>query len=157
AEELIVGIRPDAPDQPGERVLVARGVPGDTDPAKLVDDAGHSLWAPGPPGPVRELVQEQDEHGHPAGASLFELPGRTWVVAQGPARARAREAFAHPFNRPPMDLDPVALAIVRIDGPSLVSRVHALQDLGGLASIGKHLRSATLTLPPGAEHTVHAT
>ena len=40
----------------------------------------------------------------------------------GAARARAREAFAHPFGRPPLDLDPQALAIVRIDGPSLVER-----------------------------------
>jgi len=157
AGELIVGVRPDAPDRPGELVLVVRSVPGDVDPGTMVDDGGHPLWAPGPPGRVRELVRERDEHGHPIGASLFELPGRTWVVAAGDARSRAREAFGHPFGRPPMDLDPGALAIVRIDGPSLVARERALQDLGGLASLGRHLRSVTLTLPPGGEGSVAAT
>jgi hypothetical protein len=157
AEELVLGQRPETRDHAGELVLVARGVRGDVDPVKLVDDDGHPLWAPGPAGAVRELVRETDEHGHPVGASLFELPGRTWVVAQGDARARAREVFAHPFNRPAMDLDAQALAIVRIDGPSLVGRIHALQDLGGLAAVGRHLRSVTVVLPPGAEHVVRAT
>jgi hypothetical protein len=138
-------------------VLVARGVRADVDPARMVDDEGHGLWQPGPPGRVPELVRETDAHGHPVDASLFVLPGRTWVIAQGQARARARQAFAHPFNRPQMQLDPDALAIVRIDGPSLVARVHALQDLGGLAAVGHRLRSVSLELPPGAEHSVRAT
>ena len=90
------------------------------------------MWTPGPSGAVRELVCEQDAHGHPLGASLFELPGRTWVIATGAARQRARDAFAHPFARPPMELDASALAIVRIDGPSLVARVAFLQEFGGL-------------------------
>jgi hypothetical protein len=160
AEELVFGQRPDTPegaDTTGELVLVARGVRADTDPATLVDDDGQALWSPGPPGRVRELVRERDAHGHPVGASLFELPGRTWVIAQGAARQRAREAFAHPFDRPPLDLAPGALAAVRIDGPSLVARVRKLQDLGELASLGHHLTSVLFTLPPGAEHTVTAT
>jgi hypothetical protein len=157
AGELIVGMRPDAPDRPGELVLVERSVPGDVDPAAIVDDDGRSLWAPGPAGRVRELVRERDEHGHPVGASLFELPGRTWVIAAGDARARAREAFAHPFGRPPLDLDASALAVVRVDGPSLVARWPLLQDLGGLASLGRHLRSVTLALPPGVEGSLTAT
>jgi hypothetical protein len=157
AEELVMGQRPETRDHPGELVLVARGVRADVDPAKLVDDDGHPLWAPGPAGAVRELLRETDEHGHAIGASLFELPARTWVIAQGDARVRAREVFAHPFDRPSMTLDPQALAIVRIDGPSLVGRVHALQDLGGLAAVGRRLRSVTLALPPGAEHVVRAT
>ncbi|MGH7297183.1 MAG: hypothetical protein ACRELB_19750, partial [Polyangiaceae bacterium] len=157
AEELVVGMRPDTIDGPGELVLVARGVRADVDPATLVDDEGHTLWSPGPPGRVRELVRDRDEHGHPVGASLFELPGRTWVIAQGPARARARQAFAHPFGRPAMELDPQAVAVVRFDGPSLVKRIPALQDLGRLASVGHRLRSVTLALLPGAEHTVVAT
>lgn len=157
AEEVVIGLRPDTVDGPGELVLVARGVRGDIDPGKLVDTDGTALWGPGPNAGVRELVRERDEHGHPASASLFELPGRTWVIAQGDARVRAREAFAHPFNRPSMALDPQGLAIVRIDGPSLVARVHALQNLGGLAAVGRHLRSVTLVLPPGAERSVRAT
>jgi hypothetical protein len=152
AEELVAGLRPETQDHPAEMVLVARGVPASVDPAKLADDDGAPMWSPGPPGTARELVYEADAKGHPVGASLFELPGRTWVIATGPARRRAREAYAHPFGRPMLDLDPQALAIVRLDGPSLVQTVHALQDLGSLAAVGRHLRAVTLTLAPGAEH-----
>ena len=157
AEEIVIGIHPDTPDQPGEILLVERGVPANVDPGKLADDDGQALWSPGPSGPVRELVRERDSGGHPVDASLFELPGRTWVVATGAARTRARDAFAHPFRRPALDLDPTALAIVRIDGPSLVSRVHALQDLGALGAVGRRLKSVTFTLPPGADGAVKAT
>jgi hypothetical protein len=158
AQELVLSWRPDTIDGPGEQVVVASGVRADVDPATLVDDGGQPLWAAGPSGRVRELVRDRDEHGHPVGASLFELPGRTWVIAQGPARERARQAFAHPFGRPPIiDIDPQALAFVRIDGPSLVTRARPLQDLGGLAAVGHHLRSILFSLRPGAEHTVAAT
>ena len=156
AEELVAGVRPETQDHPAEMVLVARGVPASVDPAKLTDDDGRPMWSPGPPGAVRELVFETDPHGRPVGASLFELPGRTWVIATGPARRRAREAYAHPFGRPTLDLDPQALAIVRLDGPSLVQKVRALQDLGTLAALGRHLRAVTLTLAPGAERTLRA-
>jgi hypothetical protein len=157
ADEVVVGFRPDTPDHAGEIVLIARGVRADVDPAKLVDSEGHGLWTPGPSGAARELVCEQDAHGHPLGASLFELPGRTWVIATGAARQRARDAFAHPFARPPMDLDPSALAIVRIDGPSLVARVAFLQEYGSFAAAGRHLKSVTFSLPPGGEGSVKGT
>ncbi len=157
ADEVVAGLRPDTPDHAAEMVLVARGVRADVDPVKLVDSEGHGLWTPGPSGAARELVCEQDAHGHAVGASLFELPGRTWVIATGAARQRARDAFAHPFARPPMELDPSALAIVRIDGPSLVARVPFLQEYGGLAAAGRRLKSLTFTLAPGAEGTVKAT
>lgn len=157
ADEVVVGLRPDSPDHTGEIVLVARGVRADIDPVKLVDSEGHGLWTPGPSGAVRELVCEQDAHGHPLGASLFELPGRTWVIATGAARQRARDAFAHPFARPPLELDPSALAIVRIDGPSLVARVPFLQEYGGLAAAGRRLKSVTFSLPQGGEGSVKGT
>jgi hypothetical protein len=157
ADEVVVGVRPETGDRPGELVIVARGVPADIDPGKLVDAEGRESWTPGPVGAVRELVRERDDQGHAVATSLFELPGRTWVIAQGDARARAREAFAHPFHRPAMTLDPEAVAIVRIDGPSLVRHVRALQDLGGLAAVGHHLQAVTFVLPPGAERTVRAT
>jgi hypothetical protein len=151
ADEVVVGIRPDreAGGDAAEIVMVVEGVRAEIDPSKLVDADGRALWAPGPSGRVRELVRERDEHGLPLDASLFELPGRTWVIASGRARARSRDAFAHPFGRPALELDPDALAIVRIDGPSLVARFRALQNLGALAAIGRKLQSLTVRLPPG--------
>jgi hypothetical protein len=156
ADEVIAGARAGEPDRPGELVVVARGVRADLDPGKLVDADGRILWAPGPNGRVRELVCERDVRGGEA-ASLFELPGRTWVIASDEARERARSVFAHPLSRPKFDLDGEALAIVRIDGPSLVKRVRPLQGTGGLAAVGRRLQSVTLVLPPGSDRAVRAT
>jgi hypothetical protein len=157
AEEVVIGVyrsKQGGDDAAPDVVLVVVGVRADIDPATLVDGGGRPLWAQGPSGPVRELVRERDERGQPVAASLFELPGRTWVVASGEARSRARESFAHPFDKPAMDLDPTALAVARIDGPSLVGRVRALQTLGSHAAIGRRLRALTLRLPPGASGQV---
>jgi hypothetical protein len=164
AEEVIVAARPSASDpiagdRGGEVVIVVRGVRADVDPAALVDAEGRALWSPGPPGPVRELV-----HVEPAApadappaepvapASLFELPGRTWVIASGPARARARSSFARPLGRPAWPFEPHdgrALALLRINGPSLVARVHALRPSGGLHAVGSQLNAFTVELPGG--------
>ena len=159
ADEVVFGVRPGEREggEPAELVVVIRGVPANADPAKIVDSDGQPLWSPGPMGAVRELVRERDEHGHPVDASLFEMEGLTWVIAQGEARARAREVFAHPLGRPALQVDPAAVAMVRIDGPSLVRRIHALQPLGGLAAVGRKLGSLTVTLPPGAEGNVELT
>jgi hypothetical protein len=157
ADEVIAGVRPDSPDHAGDIVLVARGVRADLDPGKLVDADGRPLWEPGPGGRVRELVLGRDPHDPEPGASLFELPGRTWVVALGNARPRARDAFAHPLGRPEPDLDREALAIARLDGPALVRRWRLLQESGRLAAAGRRLQSVTLALPPGENRTVRAT
>lgn len=160
AEEVVISVhraRQGGEDATPDVVLVVVGVRADIDPAGLVDSGGRPLWAQGPSGPVRELVRERDDRGLPVAASLFELPGRTWVIASGEARAHAREAFAHPFDKPPMDLDPAALAVARIDGPSLVGRVRALQTLGSHAAVGRRLRALTLRLPPGVSGQVELT
>lgn len=154
SEEVVVGVRPPSRgsnDAPGEVVVVVSGVRASVDPGRIVDSDGKGLWAPGPMGSVRELVRERDEGGQPLNASLFELESRTWVIAVGEARARAREAFAHPIGRPAFTLDADALVTVRIDGSSLVKRIRALQPLGGLAAIGRKLQSLTALLPPGSE------
>ncbi len=173
AEEVIVGVRPDvaaataappggeaAGREPGARVaggevvVVVRGVRADVDPATLVDADGHALWEPGPSGRVRELVRRAtptsaDPATSPVPASLFELPGRTWVIASGDARERARSVFARPLGRPPLP-GPTAgagtLLTLRIDGPSLVARVRALQRSSGLAALGRRLEAVTLEL-----------
>jgi hypothetical protein len=162
AEQLVFAVRPDSQDGPGEVVVVVRGVRAEIDPANLVDADGKTLWGPGPTGAVRELVSADVAPSTPASrradapttaASLFELPGRTWVIATGDARGRARDVFAHPIGRPAIRLetrDGPSLAFVRIDGPALVARVRALQDLGGLGAVGRRLESVTLELGGGA-------
>jgi len=160
SDDVIAGVRPESPDHPAELVLVEQGVPAELDPGKLVDAEGRPLWAPGPSGAVRELVRERDEHGATIAASLFELPGRVWVIASGGARDRARDVFgraAHAPHRPKIELDREALVIVRLDGPSLVGRVRPLQGSGALSVVGRHLRSAELLLPPGGESVLRAT
>jgi hypothetical protein len=165
AEEVIVGMRPEigagggeSTSQVAEMIVVVRGVRADVDPATLVDADGHPLWTPGPSGGVRELVPREAPPspsggaGAPVLASLFELPGRTWVIVSGDARARARDVFAHPRGRAALHLDADsadALLVVRIDGPSLVSRVRALQAPSGLAPIGRRLNAVTLALAGG--------
>jgi hypothetical protein len=167
AAEVIIGMRPREPGSAddgaaSEVVVVVRGVRADVDPGRLVDSDGHALWTAGPSGRVRELVRTPDRSAvadptapsapalNDSGvASLFELPGRTWVIASGEARARARDAFAHPLGRPAIQLDPNALAIARIDGPALVRRIPALQTHGALAAVGHKLDSLTLELATG--------
>jgi hypothetical protein len=161
AEQIIVGMEPDSSLGIGDVVVVVRGVRADVDPIDLVDADGRALWTVGPAGSVRELVRSDmsapaAEEAH-IPASLFELPGRTWVIASGAARERARRVFAHPLERPPVSFDGGALAVVRIDGPSLVSRVRALQPTGTLADAGRRLEALTLELPPGNDRQVRAT
>src|SRR6185437_9450908 len=142
AEEVILGVRTGGAngepgrataDEASEVVVVLRGVRADIDPATLVDGDGKPLWQPGPQGAVRELVRG-DESGHGAQpVSLFELPGRTWVIASGEARLRARGVFARPLGRPALhfeggggkDAPSGSLALLRMDGPSLVFLVRA--------------------------------
>lgn len=175
AEEVIAGLRQGGPadslDQPdpssepsseaGDVVVVIRGVRADVDPAGVVDGDGKPLWSPGPQGPVRELVRLPSSSGaeganaSPDAVSLFELPGRTWLIATGDTRLRARGVFARPLGRPPLHFgakpdegDP--LALVRMDGPTLASRIRALRPHGALSTVGRRLRSVTLELTAGA-------
>lgn len=146
----------DPGDSAGDMVAIVRGVRADINPGALVDAEGHALWSPGPSGRVRELVHERDADGTLNPASLFELPGRTWVIASGGARARARDAFARPLGTAPPPLDPEALALVRLDGPALVSRIPALRPSGGLAAIGGGMEALEVELAPGAERQIQA-
>jgi hypothetical protein len=158
ADEVIGGVRPDPIVPGGEMVVIVRGVRADIDPAKVVDPSGHVLWTPGPQGAVPELTRERDDLGQPVAASLFELPGRTWVIAAGgTARERAREAYAHPMGRAAINVDADALAVVRVDGPQLVKTLPGLQRYGQLEAIGHKLQWVVFTLPPGGEGVVKAT
>jgi hypothetical protein len=151
AEEVVIGVRPDTQERAGEIVVAVRGVRADIDPATLVDGEGRPLWGPGPTGRVRELVRTEGPEA-PVPASLFELPGRTWVIASGDARPRARSAFVRPTGRPPLELEPnsEALVTLRIDGPSLVARIRPLQSSGALGTVGRGLEAVTLELGAGS-------
>jgi hypothetical protein len=181
ATEVIVGARdngtlgqrgaraaPGAEDATDDLVVAVRGVRAEIDPAALVDEGGKAFWAPGPNAPssyVRELLRVHDEGG--VEASLFELPGRDWVIATGPARMRARDAFSRPSRRAGVpapatlqvldQLDHNALAVARVSGPALVARVGSLRPPSILAPIGHHLTALTITLPPGDAAIIRAT
>jgi hypothetical protein len=151
-----------------------RGAPAGIDPARLVDSEGHALWTPGPFGAtdrVRELVRAAPPTPTPTptpapapapeeaslDASLFELPGPTWIIASGAARPRARAALARPTGSAGPPVAEGVLAAARLDGPSLVRHLPPLRAGGLLAALGERLRSATVALPPGAERAVRVT
>ncbi len=130
-----------------DALVVLRGVRADIDPRKLTDPNGRAMWSDGPRGTVTELTRAAASD-----ASLFVLPERTWVFATGDARARAREAFAHPFDRPPPLRDDASLFVIRLDGPSLVQGVPRLRTHGApLEPLGRRLQSISLALRPGKE------
>jgi hypothetical protein len=170
ADEVILGVRPRSPGVDGETTVVVRGAPSGVDPARLVDSDGHPLWTPGPLAGterIRELVRAPparvapdggpDVDDGPLDASLFELPGATWVVTSGVARARARAALARPTARAGPPVPEGVLAAARIDGASLVTHVPPLGPGGLLANLGRRLQSATFALPPGVEHALRVT
>ncbi|HXX68876.1 MAG TPA: hypothetical protein VEK07_16940 [Polyangiaceae bacterium] len=159
ADEVVFGLYSIGGDgaDADDFIAAVLGVRADIDPATLVDSDGHPLWTAGPSGPVRELVRQRDQQGLPIDASLFELPGRTWVIAAGPARARAREALARPRGRPdPVPIAADALAVLRLDGPSLSSRVPALHAPSPLAPLGRGLQWVSLELATDTHSPVQA-
>lgn len=149
AEEVLAALAED-----GSGMIVLRGVRADLDPARIVDAEGRTLWrTTGVPTRVAEYVRQEGG----ATASLFVLPERTWVIAVGDARQRAREAFANPSGRPAWKYDRDALVSVRIAGPALLRHVAKLRATGQLNALGHHLQSLTLGLPAGKEGSVTAT
>jgi hypothetical protein len=144
SEEVVIGYR-----GPDDAVLVLKGVRADFDAAKLADADGSMLWhASGQRTGPQELVREERATG--LQASLFVLPQRTWVIAVGQARDRARQAFTTPAARPEPKVDPQALALVRLDGPALVRAIPQLRR-GSLAALGDRLSSVSVTLRPKKE------
>ena len=149
ADEVLAALAED-----GSGMIVMRGVRADLDPARIVDSEGRTLWrTTGVATRVPEYVREEGG----ATASLFVLPERTWVIAVGDARPRAREAFANPSGRPAWKYDRDALVSVRIAGPALLRHVSKLRPTGQLNALGHHLQSLTLALPAGKEGSVTAT
>jgi hypothetical protein len=149
SEEVILGLRHATAE---DAVVVLRGVRADVDPARIVDDRGRAMWHPASgAGKAQELASADETKP----ASLFVLPARTWVVAIGDARDRARAAFVNPFDRPSPVKDDGALLVVRLDGPSLVDGVPRLRARGGaFEPVGRRLDSVSLALRPGNEGVI---
>jgi hypothetical protein len=148
-EEVIYGVRRAGAE---DAVIVLIGVRADVDPARIVDDRGQVMWrSAGGVGRAQELASSDEAKP----ASLFVLPARTWVVAIGEARERARTAFVNPFDRPSPVKDEGALLLVRFDGPSLVDGVPRLRARGGaLEPVGRRLDFVSLALRPGNDGVV---
>ena len=144
----------------GGVMLVLRGVRADIDAANVVDSDGRPLWIPATTNNAKAAFTEYTHQesralrggggGAPASttASLFVLPGRTWVVATGPSRDRAREVFVRPQGRPAFKYDESALVSIRVDGQSLLESVEKLRSSGQLSAIGKDLRTVAFVLRP---------
>ncbi|MBX3217489.1 MAG: hypothetical protein KF850_35990 [Labilithrix sp.] len=139
ADEIIVGV------SGGEGgVLVLRGVPASLDPQKVTDAEGRALFRPTSDRATAIEYELVDRRNADAGA-LFVLPDRTWVGALGDARARARQAFAAPSGRPAPEVEPKALAVVRLGG----ALVHALDRHPTYGALTRKLSSASFVLEPG--------
>lgn len=128
-----------------EDALVAvRGVRADVDP--LRPHAGREpFWKRADEAsPVPEFAHE----GKGGGASLFVLPKRTWVLAFGAARSRARRAYVRPRNKPEPDFPAEASLVLRLEAKPLFKFVPALQR-GALGAATEGLESATLSVHEG--------
>ena len=159
ADEVDLVARDLAQERLAELAIVIHGVRASVDPARLVDEHGAALWVPGPSGTqpdVHEFVRPPGADGQTPDASLFELPERTWVFATGPARARARSAFAGAWRAAPVEVCgnlPVAL---QISGRALAAHIQALRPPGLLAPLARKLRSVTVTPSLDDSSTVQA-
>lgn len=139
AEEIIVGL-----SEGSDAALVLRGVPASLDPKKITDAEGHALFRP--MNDRAEVIEYELLDRRYAGAgALFVLPDRTWIGALGDARARARQVFEVPVRRPAPEVDPEALAVVRVSG----RLVHALDRHPLFGVLSKKLTTAVFALRPG--------
>lgn len=146
ADEVIIAA---SRSEPGDLLVVLRGVPGSLDPAR-VEEGGHPVFRAVSRADARVPELEAVDRRAADPASLFVLPGRTWVLALGPAKQRARDAFGKPTRRPVPNIEPDALAALRFDGPSLVHRrTTRARGQSALESLGRKLISMTLALLPG--------
>lgn len=147
SDEIIVSIGKSAEGPEGtDAVFVLRGVPANLDVGALTDPRGQLLFR------VVDGRASVTEYEWVMGdardeAGVFVLPERTWVIAAGAARKRARLAFASPTNRPTHDSDPRPLAMAQFYASAYRPR-RGLPP-GTVAVITKDLRLVTLALMPG--------
>jgi hypothetical protein len=139
-EELVIAL----PKKNGAGTMVVlSGVDADRAPERVGDERGMALYKHG--ADARGVAEWTSTMGKDA--SLFVLQQRTWVIASGAARQRARIAFANPAGRPaPTYGDAQALAVVRLDAPALLQGMHFR---GSLAGVTRNLAYVTVSLLPG--------
>jgi hypothetical protein len=138
-------------DRGKEAAVVLRGVPADVDPTDVVDASGHAVWRP-VRGDVRTTLRELDPVDA-SDAELFVAPGRLWIVAGGPAIARARAALVGE-SRPREFIggDDTSLVALSFPGDAL-PQLHQ----GALAAVGAGLVRVKVELSPGAAGLIVAT
>lgn len=138
AQEIIVGLGK------GGAAVVLRGVPARLDPASIQGEDHRPLFRLA--SDERKKVAEYAANDPKlSDGSLFVLPDRTWVGALGPARERARGAFAAPEHRPHIEVSASALAVVRLSGGFL----RLFERHRVLGPLTKKLTSVTMELLPG--------
>jgi hypothetical protein len=135
----------------GEAVVLLRGVPADLEVLRVVDEDGKPVWRPAV-GDVRQSYTEY-EPTRGSEASLFVLPGRTWVVAAGVARSRTREVLINALGGVSWAPGEASLASLSIRGAALVRRDARLRT-GSLATLGSALVRADFDLTSGAEGVI---
>lgn len=150
AEEIVVGLGGARTDPRNDAVAVLRGVPADLDPERITDARGEPLLRRiDGPSLAREydVVRSVDVSPDDVSASVFVLQDRTWVVALGRARTRAHELFASPRRARKPDLEPDALAALRIDAATFVRR-HRLDESATFGPIARKVVDGTVALDP---------
>ncbi len=126
-----------------EVVVVVRGVPGDVDPAGVVDGAGRPIWRP-VEGDVRAGMRELASTGNEAASTLFVAPGQIWMIASGAAvrTTRAALVLAGPARTTAQDDDALATLTLSSDALPQLQR-------GTLAPLGSRLLGVRVALLPG--------
>jgi len=151
ADEVILGAY-DAKAR--DAVVAVRGVPGEIDPARVVDTRGAPLWQH-----ERDLpqgIEELSPSDKGADATLFVLPGRAWVITTGAASVRTRAAFLEGVQGGTSALgtiDPDPLLVATLRGDALVRMRPQLAE-GPLAPVTRDLERVTLSLEPGPQGQV---
>ena len=130
-------------DQGREAVVVLRGVPADLDPLDIVDASGRPIWRP-IHGDVRGASRELTP-AEPADAALFVAPGLVWLIASGPAIAKARAALTGRIGAPALAGDETPLLSLSLPGDAL-PRLRQ----GALASVGAGLLRVRVELTAGS-------
>lgn len=144
SDEVVLAVHRDEEAREDEVAIVFRGVPASADPGRIVDEAGAPMFRQlDARGKVGEWVPTSHRGVE---TSLFVLPERTWVLANGSVRARARQAFATPSGRPAPKADERALAVARF-GQAFTTKPRFVKSpvFGPLV---RKLSSATVMLDP---------